>query len=93
MSKKRLCRPQSVFFPLFKARPQFLTMSILTLKPKILRINKFKRAIHSTLSFKQNKKEHTTKDYYLQRQRRALQYATISYYPSKVAKEWRNIPL
>ena len=28
----------------------------------------------------------------LQRQRRALQYATISDYPSKVAKEWRNIP-
>ena len=29
----------------------------------------------------------------LQRQRRALQYATISYSPSKVTNEWRNIPL
>ena len=28
-----------------------------------------------------------------QRQRRALQNATNSYSPSKVAKEWRNIPL
>ena len=28
-----------------------------------------------------------------QNQRRALQCATIFYYPSKVAKEWRNIPM
>ena len=30
---------------------------------------------------------------HIQTQRRVLQYATISNYPSKVAKEWRNIPL
>ena len=29
----------------------------------------------------------------IQTQRRVLQYATKSYSPSKVAKEWRNIPL
>ena len=28
----------------------------------------------------------------LQKHRRSLQYATKTYSPSKVAKEWRNIP-
>ena len=31
------CRPQSVFFPLVKACPQFLTMTIFTLKTLKLR--------------------------------------------------------
>ena len=39
-ANKILCRPQSVFFPLIKVRPQFLIMGIFTPKPKILRINK-----------------------------------------------------
>ena len=33
-----LCHPQSLFFPLFKARLQFLITEILTLKPLKLRI-------------------------------------------------------
>ena len=34
---KTICCPQSVFFPILKALPQFLTMSIFTLKPIKLR--------------------------------------------------------
>ena len=52
-----------MFFPPFKARPQFLIMSIFTLKPKIVRDLRVIRVIIYTLSFKQNQKEHTVMDY------------------------------
>ena len=38
---QKFCRPQSMFFPLIKVSPQFLTMGIFTLKPQKLRKNKY----------------------------------------------------
>ena len=38
--KNKICRPQSVSFPLIKVSPQFLIMGISPLKHLILRINK-----------------------------------------------------
>ena len=43
------CHPQSVFFPLFKARSQFLIMEILTLKPLKLRKYNFLQSLGQAL--------------------------------------------
>ena len=53
-------------------------------------------ASRQTPSFNQKErqmKEGERESSKLQKHRRSLQYATKFYYPSKVAKEWRNIPL
>ena len=46
---KLFCRPQSLFFPLFKACPQFLIMEIYTLKPLKLRIFKLLQSLGQAL--------------------------------------------